>query len=72
MKRFDFRLRGGKALKAPPIVNFIVSIYTEQDGHYFVSPDLATEKEIDDWATEIKAAVDAAAKEAKSAFRHAS
>jgi hypothetical protein len=72
VKRFDFRLRGGRALKIPPLVDFFVTVWTEQNGQYFVSPELATEKEIDDWATEMKAAVDAVAKAAKSAFRQAS
>jgi hypothetical protein len=72
VKRFDFRLRGGRALKTSPVVDFFTLILTEQNGQYFVSPDLATEREIDDWATEMKAAIDAAVKEAKSAFRQAS
>jgi len=72
VKRFDFRLRGGKALKMPPMVDFSVTIWSEQDGRYCVSADLATEKEIDEWATGMKAAIDAAVNEAKSALRHAS
>ena len=48
MKRFDFRLRGGQAMAAPPVVDFFVSIWTEQNGQYIVSAELATEMGIDD------------------------
>jgi hypothetical protein len=75
VKRFGVRLRGGRGTADPslsPVIEFTLLNYSQgPDGGIIVSAELLTEREIDDWATEIKASVDSTVLEAKSALRHA-
>jgi len=75
VKRFGVRLREGRGTADPslsPVIDFTLLNYSrEPDGSIVVSAELLTEREIDDWAKEIKASVDSALAEAKSSLRHA-
>jgi hypothetical protein len=75
VKRFGVRRRGGAGTADPslsPVIDFTLLSYTEApDGGIIVSAELLTEREIDEWATDVKASVDSAVPEAKSALRHA-
>jgi len=75
VRRFGIRLRGGRGSADPslsPVIDFTLLNYSQgPDGGITLSAELLTEREIDDWATKMKASVDSAVAEAKSSLRQA-